>query len=90
MTPMRTTFIEAAGVVSDVVRSAATEWDEPSVLTGRTIGGLAGHLSRAITTGGTDLSGDATTAYLLAVPVVGYRVVRSMVGGQKRPPPEPS
>lgn len=100
MSTERTTFLEAAGSVSDLVRPVGTAWDEPSVLTGRTIGGLAGHLSRAVTTVGTNYSsGDATTAdgerldaaaYLLAGPFDGHLVVRSMVGGHETFSTEPS
>jgi hypothetical protein len=45
---MRDQFLKGAAVVLEAVGSAevAESWNEPSVLAGQTVGGLAGHLAR--------------------------------------------
>ncbi len=45
---IREQFVQGARVVVDALASSAVAaaWDEPSVLTGQTVGGLAGHLAR--------------------------------------------
>ena len=45
-------FLACARVAEDLIASpgVATAWDEPSALDGYTVGGLAGHLARAVLT----------------------------------------
>lgn len=69
-------FLTAAAAVPEVVRAAAGEWDRPSALDGWTVGGLTGHLTRAVTMVGTYLAsvGDGTAdldavGYFRSVPL---------------------
>jgi hypothetical protein len=47
-----TAFLACAQVAEELIASdvAAERWREPSALTGYTVGGLAGHLARAVLT----------------------------------------
>ena len=69
-------FLETAAGVPDLIRCVADEWDRTSALQGWTVGGLTGHLSRAVTSVGTYLSdvvdGRAdvdAAAYFRAIPL---------------------
>lgn len=46
----RETFLGAAGAIPPVVEAVAADWERPSALEGWTVGGLAGHFARAIST----------------------------------------
>lgn len=73
-------LLDAATATRPLVASAAvaTRWEEPSPLAGMTVGALAGHLLRALTTMLTALDGDPDTSappldaagYFLALDVV--------------------
>jgi uncharacterized protein (TIGR03083 family) len=52
LSPTRTTFLGSAQAAARLLEQPAVtaRWDEPSVLTGYTVGGLAAHLGRAVST----------------------------------------
>jgi hypothetical protein len=59
---IRSVFLEAAAVAVRLLEEPAVtaHWDEPAVLTGYTVGGLAAHLARAVSTPIGYLDGEAT------------------------------
>lgn len=50
MTPIRSEFIGSLPVLRGLVAAAAGRWDQPSALAEMTIGALAGHAARAVST----------------------------------------
>lgn len=53
--PIRPVFLDTARTIPLVVDAVADRWASPSALAGWTVGGLTGHLTRAVTTVGTYL-----------------------------------
>jgi hypothetical protein len=81
---IRTLFLDVAAAVRPLLDGSdiAARWDEPSALTGMTIGALAGHLSRAVSTVGGYLESDPPTSDISPLDAAGYFASIDGLGGR--------
>ena len=81
---IRRLFLDTAGAVGPLLAGSeiAARWDEPSVLTGMTVGALAGHLARAVSTVAGYLASDGPVSDAPSLDAAGYFASIDGLGGR--------